>query len=224
MSPRDIGSLAFKIAGIFAIVQALLLVPNLLSIPAYGPYSDDGFGRYVTMLVLAYVIPILLLIGFGAFLIGSSRELAETTVLDKASALRLRAHEVHTILFSVVGAFLIGYGAIEIPSVIRDVVAATSGIGRTDPDLTPGHWAWAAGTVLQLTIGFGLLFQARRLAVIFNPSNQIAGTDSGLPRCPSCDHPYDPEDYRQDARIRLCSNCEGELPAKDEDGGRLTHD
>lgn len=33
-----------------------------------------------------------------------------------------------------------------------------------------------------------------------------------LPRCPSCNEPYDPEDYREDAERILCARCNGVLP------------
>jgi hypothetical protein len=37
------------------------------------------------------------------------------------------------------------------------------------------------------------------------------GRDQGKPVCPHCGHPYNPADYRPDARAALCPACKGAL-------------
>ena len=210
MGPKDLGSLAFKIAGVIVIAQALLLLPDLLSIPGFPQYTDDKYGLNVPLIVMGHVIPIVLLLGLGIFLISSSRRLTETTILDGAVETRLNAVTVHAILLSVIGAFLVGYAAGDVPSVIRDFSIAKF-VEEVDPYQNSRHWAWSLGTLLQLLIGIGLIVWAKRMAAAFHPLPSEPVVSPSAAHCPHCGYEYEASDYRPDASTWLCSKCGREL-------------
>jgi hypothetical protein len=218
MSPRDIGTLAFKLAGIFAIIQAIRMLPPLLAVPAWdlSEALDQNFN--VPLLITGQLVPIIILVGLGISLYAGSRSLARATV-GKAVEGRapLQPSQIHAILFSVVGALLIGLAAQNLPELFRNLAAllhdyGTDGYRERGLDLLGNNWHWASGTCLQFIIGLGLLFWGKRVAAFFHRSEIPAEAEREAQTCPHCDQPFFVEDYRPGATTRRCSKCDEELP------------
>jgi len=221
LSPKDIGSLAFKLAGLYAIFEALALLSVLLSIGLPLLRTDESF-LSAPMFVLGLVITTTLLLGFGSFLIGSSRRLAEATVLDSAAVAGagVRSVDIHAVLFSVLGVFFVASVVTDLPDLIQSLYLSASEGGYGGPrEFLAQRWPWAAGLALQSAIGLVLLLRARRLAIYFTPSEPAASTMAPLLRCRSCNYPYSPESYRQDARAHLCANCGTDLRHEEPSNG-----
>jgi hypothetical protein len=218
MSPRDIGTLAFKLAGIFAIIQAIRMLPPLLAVPAWdlSEALDQNFN--VPLLITGQLVPIIILVSLGISLYAGSRALAKATVGEAVEGRApLQLAQIHAVLFSVVGALLIGIAAQSVPELFRNLAVLLSDYGidgyrERRLDLIKNNWQWAIGSGMQLAIGIGLLFWSKRAAAIFHKTAIPAGAERKAHACPNCDQPFFIEDYRPDVATRRCSKCDEELP------------
>ena len=219
MSPRDIASLAFRLAGVYVIITPLTPLSELLSFLAYDwrQYADAP-AINVPILIVGRVLPIAICLVLGSLLIVKSRAFAASVVKDPAdSSNALQPVHIHAILFSVVGVLLIGLASRSIPSVFQNIAIALSeyreplALERRQK-LLADTWTWATGVILQFGIGLALLIWSRRLAGSFYRSTSAAHRDEAAALCPHCKNSFVPRDYRPNAPMHLCSHCGKEIP------------
>lgn len=221
MKPRDIASLAYKLAGIYALIHAAVHLSSLLPLLAMSPDPFELAAIEINFPLLAagHLIPFIVLVALGSILILDSRRFARITVRDEpGSGEGVQPVQLHAILFSVAGVMIIALAAPSIPRTLSDLAVILSDYGtlgskerRTEWLVT--NWHWATGVALQLALGVGLLFWGRRLAKRFHRPPPPAHPIESRMHCPRCDHPFDPSDYRSDALTRWCANCNQDLPA-----------
>ena len=100
MNPRQTASLAFKLAGLFAFIQGIRLLPDALSILATDLTWPDGPSINVPLAVFAQVFPVGLLFILGVFLIiGSGRLAASSFPRSGAEDVGLRFGDLHRYCF-----------------------------------------------------------------------------------------------------------------------------
>jgi hypothetical protein len=215
VSARDLASLAYRLAGVYAFVQALRLLPSLLTAPAWNYEADNGPTVNMPMLVLGYFIPITLLVALGFYLVVKSRVLAELTVGGSTQpALPMSGREIHAILLSVLGVLLIGIASPSIPRVGQNFALLLGDYGRDGflerrTALFKDSWLFLSGVVLQLALGVLLLFRARQLSLLLRRSHGSKRLERG---CPHCKHPFSARDYRSEVEEWICSKCRRSLP------------
>jgi len=219
MSPRDIASLAFKLAGIYVILQTLAALPDIAGVFAYDWRQAGDEGVNVPLLVAGRLIPLALSLVLGVLLIAKSRAFAATTVQDETGGSgRAQPVQIHAILVATVGLLLTGLAVRSLPAVVRQLTLLSAQRSVIAPwqgtNLSADTWVWAAGVLLQFCAGVGLILWARPLAGLFHrpPVQTEEPVPAGL--CPRCDHPFFAEDYRNDGSARLCAKCRSELPAE----------
>lgn len=220
MSTRDIASLAFKLAGIYSLIQAIALLPPLLSLPAWDLGQMVEPTVNVPLLVLGHLVPIVILACLGLYLIFGSRSLARATVRGvEGSKGPVQPFQIHAVLFSVVGALLIGLASKSVPHIFQNIAIllhdwGTPGSEERRQDFIRDNWQWASGICLQLVIGVGLLFWSKRIAGVFHRTAIPEEARRHQQHCPYCGQPFFADDYRAEASTRLCSRCTKELPSE----------
>ena len=171
MNKREAASLAFKIAGLFAIIQAieqsqsiLILLQAVFRAVEFGmDLSSEGWWQFV--LEAATVVgPFGLLIALGILLLSRSDRLAGRMFDDGAPdpSPQTDAHELQAIAFSVLGVFVV---AMAIPSLAAVLVNAS--VRDIPNDMRPSLWPPLVKLGLQLGIGAGLFFKARPLSTLW---------------------------------------------------------
>ena len=85
MTQRDTASLAFKLIGLYAIIQAFIKLPDFISFFAFRPGPNEAATINVPLAITGQIIGIVFLFALGLFLISSSRALAAATVQDSDS-------------------------------------------------------------------------------------------------------------------------------------------
>ena len=80
MTGRDLAAVAFRLAGVYALVQAIGLLNPLLTTPAWSSQTD--FNVNVPLLVLGSLIPFVFMAYLAIHLIARPRSWAEPLVRD----------------------------------------------------------------------------------------------------------------------------------------------
>ena len=167
MNKREIASLAFKIAGLYAIVQAikqsgsiLLLLGALLRACDLGLETPEDLWRFLLDLAVV-ILPCALLTVLGILLLARSSKLAGWVfdAGDPALAQPTDPHELQAIAFSVLGVFVV---AMAVPSL--GAVLMNASVRDLPEHLRPRVWTPLIKLGLQSGIGLGLFFGARPLA------------------------------------------------------------
>lgn len=87
MSARDVASLAYKLAGVYALVQILSLLAPILTAPLWWPLAQEADPPFnVALLVVGQFTPVALMAALGLLPILKSRSLANLTIGEAATA------------------------------------------------------------------------------------------------------------------------------------------
>lgn len=169
MTKREIAALAFTIAGIYALIEAIPMVTSLVSWFDMLRRMTAGSGSAKTgqlvLVTLAMMLPLAGLLFAAYLLIVRSGKFAarmfpedDTGLATKASAAGLQAAAL-----SVVGVLVV---ALALPRLLNAVGYLASVYARTPPpEQTPWtSWTHLLAGVVQLGLGIGLFFGGRGLA------------------------------------------------------------
>jgi hypothetical protein len=170
MNQHQIASLSLKLLGIYAIIEAILLLRELSQVFAWrGSTVQMESGPFQTNLILlGILVSFSLLLFFGLFLIFFSNSLAKrmsskNEVISEST--ELTPKNIQSIAFSVVGLVMI---VIAIPDLVQ--LAAnleglkSAGSEAIKKDISIGTWVYSIGLAVQFIIGVLLFLGARGLA------------------------------------------------------------
>lgn len=214
MKARDVASLGFALSGIYVLVKALDMLPALLTLPSYS--WDDTYVKRPDLLIVGLVVPLAITIALGLTLIAKRHAFAAAVLGRPGDELTpIDARELHVILCSIVGVFLVGLALRDLPRVAHELALLAHGAGLPGAsdrfeDYLHGSWVWLMGVLLQLAFGVILIAWSRRL--VSRLRDRTAETRVDEKRCPHCDQPYSPGDYRSSVDKTYCSRCKNELP------------
>ena len=222
MSPHEVGSLAFKISGIFSIVRAIPLLQPILRSFYQWPSWDEMSNLKINypLYIIGQMVPFIILIILGLLLILKSDSIAGRFLNAKSIAVKtVKAAEIQDIAFSVVGVFILALAVprlLEIASTFVILLTSRATEGFLDYSSLDGYlarsWTMLFGTLTQLIVGAGLFFGGRSIGAFWRKIRSLKYETKGYKECPHCGHPFNPSEYREDAQKILCYNCKMEIP------------
>jgi hypothetical protein len=214
MSARAIANFAFKLLGILAIIQSIRMLPEVLSLAAWGGGPTEPSVN-ISLLIAAQVLPFLLLLAGGFVLVVRSSTFARLALADSPNVTpQLTAADLHSILFSSVGVLLIGLSVGAVPRILYNFAVLYSGFGRgigIDHIRVSDNWIWLLGTALQGLLGVLLLLKGSSLVSVLRRRFDRARVLAADGQCPHCGYWLDSKEYRPGASVYICSNCKQEL-------------
>jgi len=222
MNSRAFAAVAVVFLGMLSFLFSVNLVQALITMPYY-PEEIEG---KTSLVLLAYVLPLVVLVGAGLFLILKRHQIADwivsgAPVEDVTEPKNLAG--LPALLFAAVGIYLVISTLPTIAGLASQLIFTRSyssveefaGVFWSNV----GHYV---GTLGQFVIGAYLFFGARKLEQWWFSRGTVqpkpVPTPPDLPTCPQCGTPFDPADYRSDLQEKLCSKCRAALPeSEDED-------
>lgn len=185
MTKREVASLAFTIAGIYALVQAIPLIGQLVSwfqmLATAMEKSDSAkFGEW-GLITIAIILPFAGLVFVGYLFIARSRKFAlrmfprglfpEEGAAPGAGA---SATDLQVVAFSVVGILVV---AIALPHLLNGAAYLAYAYVRAEPakQIPWTSWAYFVAGLLQLGLGVGLFFGGRGLASYWRKARPLSG-------------------------------------------------
>jgi len=174
MTKHEIAALACKILGIYAIIQAMMILFHFGQTFRYLDYRQpEGISTAWSMIV--GLVPFVLLLIFGILLWLLADQLAERMVsASEISDTRSKTNGayIQAIAFSVVGLFVLAHA---IPRAIQLIISlALSSPTMQNPwGLYANRIAQFGALVAQFAIGLWLVFGARGLIGILRITRQV---------------------------------------------------
>ena len=140
MTTRAVAELAYRLAGILTIILAVRMIPQAASAFAWDVMVPEGSSFNRPLMLAGEVVPILILVSGGVFLILRSSALSRLSVSDTGvSAPQASPADLHAILFSTSGIVLVGLALPAIPRVVYSLVILSSTfMDRVPPDQKSG--------------------------------------------------------------------------------------
>ncbi len=214
MSSRALAAVAVVFLGMLSFLFSV----NLVQVLTMVPYYPEEIGDRTSLVVLAYVLPLGVLVCAGFLLILRRHQIADWIVSGspvEAVTEPRGSRRLPALLFAVLGIYL---AVSTLPTIagLAGQLIFTHSHSRVE-ELAGVFWSnlgHSVGTLGQLVIGAGLFFGARRLEHWWFSQDTVESTPAppDLPKCPQCDTPFDPEHYRSDVEVKLCSRCRSALP------------
>jgi hypothetical protein len=216
MSSRALAAVAVVFLGMLSFLFSVNLVQSLITMPYY-PEEIEG---KTSLVVLAYILPLVVLVGAGLFLILRRHQIADWIVsgspVEETTESRNLAG-LPALLFAALGIYLVVTTLPTIAGLASRLIFSRS--YSNVEEFAGVFWSnlgYYAGTLGQLVIGAYLFFGARKLEHWwFSPDTVEPKTvpmPPDLPTCPQCGTQFDPADYRSDLQEKLCSKCRAALP------------
>jgi len=216
MNTRHSASVAVFFLGILAFLFSIGIVQALITMPYY-PEEIEG---KTSLIVFAYVFPLILLLAAGFVMVLKRHQLAlwiisgsETEILEAPG----ESSDLPALLFAILGIYLVVSTLPDLGGLAGQLISS-----RALPNFEEfagvfwsnvGHYL---GTIIQFVLGAYLFIYARRLGRWWNSrapgSQELAAVPPDLPICPQCETPFDPGDYDADSQEKRCSNCRTLLP------------
>lgn len=217
MEVRDLGKLTFVITGIFALIASLPLLQALTAMPFF---PEETKGRTV-VIVLAWLLPFLILVFTGVGLIIRRERLvrwlfpADSEQQEQAV---VRIDQIQDLAFAVLGIYLV---VSTLPN-LGSVASALINLRGSETfheylGVFRDNLMFYLGTVTKLIVGAYLFMYAHSVGNWWrnrpkSRSHKQSASGPATTACPNCGHQFSPADYRIDADIRVCSNCQKPLP------------
>lgn len=210
---RKLGIVAIVLAGLYMVGMGLAHI----SLPISVLTLRANPGVQIGWVFVLSLLPPILLLAVGAFLIGGRNRLAERWFDVSPLDVSLEAKALLRLALIVVG---IGMIVRSLQSVLNVTTRSLVQTGRQGSVFSPpaGSMLWDAlpETLVGLVqIGLGLLLvgYSQRLAerLWTGRPAEAPRAQTPLPTCPSCGTPYNPADYRTDVESPKCSACGGPL-------------
>lgn len=176
MNSIQIASLAFKLAGIFSIIQVIPLLQHLFAVFAYknSPMFETSTGQAYPgfYLLIGIIASITLLIVLGIILLACSSNFARKMSANEQGTstpeTELTSRNIQSIAFSVIGVVLI---VLAIPKLVQlgaNIQAlASAGDEAPTKSISAGTWAYSIGLAVQMVVGFLLFFGGRGLSSLW---------------------------------------------------------
>ena len=212
MNTRVMASVAFTILGCVALYSSILMLQGLILIPAYG----DEYEGNLLLMVVAYAFPLTLLMTGGVSLIAQRDHLAAWVVPgSKEKESETETGQLPELAFALLGLYLV---IVTLPTLGSLAVSVIDFRGWEDKEnFIPvfrsnlGHYG---GTLGQLLVGGFLFLYARNVGSWWRRRGlKKIGKPAPPPcRCPACNAPFEPADYRDSEESKRCSMCGGVLP------------
>ena len=216
MSSRALAAVAVVFLGLLSFLFSVNLVQALITMPYY-PEEIEG---KASLVVLAYVLPLVVMVGAGIFLILRRHQIADWIVSGSPVEDAIEPRNLAglpALLFAALGIYLVVSTLPMIAGLASQLIFTRSYssveefVGVFWSNI--GHYV---GTLGQFVIGAYLFFGARKLEQWWFSRSTVEPTPvpapPDLPTCPQCDTPFDPADYRSDLPEKLCSKCRAALP------------
>lgn len=166
MTKREVGSLAFKLAGIYAIVQA---IPQMHAVTFYlsGIGADTQAQSWLFPVMAA--APLALMAALGCLLLAYSNRLSARMFGEAAEDVSFGASgkELQAIAFSVVGVcFLVS----ALPRLLHILMYQHRGLFNAEVrrQISLSAWASLVGTSAQMAIGIALFFGSKGLSKLWH--------------------------------------------------------
>jgi len=187
MTKREVASLAFTIAGIYALIQAIPMVPSLVSwfgmMRGIAESTESAKTGQWALVTVAMMLPLAGLLLVGYLFIAHGGKFAARMFPDEDTAPGTKASVggLQAVAFSVVGVLVV---AMALPRLLNAVGFLANVYARTPPPeripWTP--WTGLLAGVVQLGLGVGLFFGGRGLANYWQRLRTVGhehGTGSG---------------------------------------------
>jgi len=211
MRSRQIASVAVFFLGILAFLFSVGILQALITMPYY-PEEIEG---KTSLIVFAYVFPLILLLAAGLMMVLKRHQLAAWIIsgsdTEEAEA-PSRSSDPPALLFSILGIYLVISTLPDLGGLAGQLISS-----RALPNFEEfagvfwsnvGHYL---GTIIQFILGAYLFLYARRLGRWWNsrPQEPQESVDvpPDLPVCPQCETPFDPANYDADSQEKRCSKC-----------------
>ena len=216
MRSRQIASVAVFFLGILAFLFSLGILQALITMPYY---PDEIQGK-TSLIVFAYVFPLILLFAAGLTMVLKRHQLAAWIISGsetEEAEVSSQSSDLPALLFAILGIYLVVSTLPDLGGLAGQLISS-----RALPDFEKfagvfwsnvGHYL---GTIIQFALGAYLFLYARRLGRWWDSRPQqpreSADVPLDLPVCPQCETPFDPADYDADSQEKRCSKCRTVLP------------
>ena len=217
MQTRDLAKLTFVITGIYALIASLPLLQALATMPFF-PEETRG---HTVVIILAWLLPFLILVFTGIGLIIRRDRLAQWLFpeIEQPEPTVARNDQVEDLAFAILGIYLVVSTLPNLGSVASTLINLRgSETFHEYLGVFRDNLMFYLGTITKLIVGTYLFMYAhsaghwwrerKRSRSHVKPEPQEPATAT----CPNCSHQFSPAEYRLDADIRLCSNCQEPLP------------
>lgn len=169
MSKREFASIMLKLLGIYALLQAVIMVtPLILSPGLFNPHTKYNFFFWSALVKSTF--PALLLLATAVVLLAYSGSLARKLIKEDGEfslLATLSGREFQAICFSVAAVFIFASGISGVTMLFSSLWTIASARSQ-DGIVAHRHvsYAWAAGFTVVLRLGLAayLFFGAPRLA------------------------------------------------------------
>lgn len=216
MRARQVASIAVFFLGILAFLFSIGILQALITMPYY-PEELEG---KASLIVFAYVFPLILLLVTGLMMVFKRHQLAAWIISDSGAEeaeVPSQSSDLPAILFFVLGVYLVISTLPDLSGLAGQLISS-----RALPNFEEfagvfwsnvGHYF---GTIIQFILGAYLCFYARGLGRWWDSRSQqprgAVEVPPDLPTCPQCNTHFDPVDYGADSQEKRCSKCKTLLP------------
>lgn len=226
MITRALAELGYRLAGILTIVLAVRMFPNAVYVFAWDFTAPNGTSFNRPIILAGHIVPILILLFGGLFLIVRSSAFAQRAGPEReVSASQVTPADLHAVLLSAIGIVLIGLALEAVPHIVYTFGVLYSEFAKgplPEPGVALSHmWSELGGTLLQVGLGAVLIFKSSNVATLLRRRFDRARAVAVDGRCPHCGWWFEAQQYKADAAAYLCGNCKQELP-REEVARRLT--
>ena len=210
---KNLGETLYKLLGIFAIIQAIRMLESVLHYLAIKRSYDSVFNP--KLLGLAWLVPFLLLLVGGLFLMLRSRQLASrNSTDDEKLGTETSTASIHSSLLSAAGFLLIGFSLSDLPKVGTDLLImyleqpGMLSVVR-NPITVGGN---IASVLLPMSLGLLLVLKNSALVSVLRRRRDRTRPVAADAQCPHCGFWIVASDYKAGAPGYRCDNCKGEIP------------
>jgi hypothetical protein len=203
--------------GIYSLIASVPLLQALVTMPFF-PEETEG---NTVVIVVAWLLPFLLLVLTGVVLIARRDQLARWIFADveaKTPTL-VEIDDIQDLAFAVLGIYLV---VSTLPN-LGSVASALINLRGSETfheylGVFRDNLMFYLGTITKLIVGAYLFMYAHSIGGWWRKRKNSRANDRSpslgpvRSACPDCGHRFSPADYRSDADVRLCSNCQKPLP------------
>ena len=176
MNTLHVASLAFKIAGIFSITQAIPLLRQISEVLVLKNSllfeSNVGQAYPVNYIFIGIIASIFLLVVFGIVLILCSNTLSKKMFGEHAHPCspetEITAQNIQSVAFSIVGVVLVAVALPKLVQIGANIQAlANAGDAVPTRSISAGTWAYSIGMGVQMFVGVVLFVGSRGLSSLW---------------------------------------------------------
>ncbi len=228
MNARQTASLAFRLMGIYAIINSIGFLRSFLSSYSFQN-PDQEFSRQLYEAL--HLIPFLALVGLGVVLIRYggvyAAKMFDCNELETSS--ELDCAKLHSVLISILGLYLMLTYFVTLLGVIGSFFSFSRQSffdSQEQGNLVSSIIEFFKPYLLHLIIGFinfllGFIFFFRSSRVVRfwkkfqkdDSTDKAITADEAEQHCPVCGHPFKYSDYRDGLDEYFCSKCREKLPS-----------